>query len=85
MNSFIDIELFTALNEHKCTRFRESKQDVDDHIHIRYFSDILAILQFCKLDIKGLRRDGHKWMCSLISEHQNMAQRYVNYFCVGNN
>ena len=47
MNSFIDIELFPALNEHKCTRFRESKQGFDDHIHIRYFfSDILAILQF---------------------------------------
>ena len=36
MNSLIDIELFPALNEHKCTRFRESKQCVDDHIHIRY-------------------------------------------------
>ena len=52
MNSFIDIELFSALNEHKCTRFRESKQGVEDHIHIRFFFfDILAILQFCKLDI----------------------------------
>ena len=37
MNSFIDIELFSALNEHKRTRFRESKQGVDDHIHIRVF------------------------------------------------
>ena len=49
MNSFIDIELFSALNEHKCTRFRESKQGVDDHIHIRlvffrYFSNF-AVLQ----------------------------------------
>ena len=44
MNSFIDIELFSAINEHKCTRFRESKQGVDDHIHIRLvFFDILAI------------------------------------------
>ena len=52
MNSFIDIYLFPALNEHKRTRFRESKQGVDDHIHIRYiFFDILAILQFCKFDI----------------------------------
>ena len=48
MNSCIDIELFPALNEHKCTRFRESKQGVDDHIHIRvfflYFSNF-AVLQ----------------------------------------
>ena len=49
MNNFIDIP---ALNEHKCTRFRESKQSVDDHIHIRVFLFyILAILQFFKLDI----------------------------------
>ena len=46
MNSFIDIELFHALNEHKCTRFRESKQGVDDHIHIRvFFPDIFAVLK----------------------------------------
>ena len=48
MNSFIDIELFSALNEHKCTRFRESKQGVDDQLHIwlffRYFSNF-AFLQ----------------------------------------
>ena len=49
MNSFFDIELFSALNEQKCTRFRESKQGVDDHIHIRlgffrYFSNF-AVLQ----------------------------------------
>ena len=48
MNSFIDIELFPALNEHKCTRFRESKQGVDDHIHIggvffRYFSNFAVL------------------------------------------
>ena len=52
MDSFIDIELLPALDEHKCTRFRESKQSVNDYIHIRYFIiDILAILQFCMLDI----------------------------------
>ena len=86
MNSFIDIELFSALNEHKCTRFREFKQGVDDHIHIRFcFFDILAILRFCKLDMIKLCRDGHKGMCSMISAHQNMPQISVNYFCVENN
>ena len=48
MNSFIDIELFPALDEHKCTRFRESKQGVDDYIHIRVFFSIysnFAVLQ----------------------------------------
>ena len=65
MNSFIQIEPFPALNELKCTRFRESKQGVDDHIHLRYFFSILqqffnfandVILknknssQFCKTD-----------------------------------
>ena len=38
MNSFIDIERFSALNEHKCIRFREYKQGVDGHIHIRLVS-----------------------------------------------
>ena len=47
MNCFIHIELFPDLNEHKCTRFRESKQDVDYHIHMRQeFFDILAIVQY---------------------------------------
>ena len=32
-----------------------------------------------------LRRDGHKWICSMISAHQNMPQISVNYFCVENN
>ena len=40
MGSFIDIKLFPALDEHKCTRFRESEQGVDNHIHIRYFFSI---------------------------------------------
>ena len=49
MNSIIDFELFSALNKHKCTRFRESKQGVDDHIDIllgffRYFRNF-AVLQ----------------------------------------
>ena len=40
MKGLIDIELFSALNEHKRTRFRESKQGLEDHIHIWLFFSI---------------------------------------------
>ena len=45
MTSFIHIELLSALNEHKCIIFRESKQGIDDHIRYSY-GDFYLYLQF---------------------------------------
>ena len=43
------------MGELSITLDRKSKQFVDDHIHIRgKFFEILAILQFCKLNILKL-------------------------------
>ena len=45
-------ELFRCLMRHKYIIDRKSTQFVDDHIHIRgNIFEILAILQFCKLNI----------------------------------
>ena len=55
-------ELFRCLMRHKYIIDRKSTQFVDDHIHIRgNIFEILAILQFCKLNIFKLWRGGINW------------------------
>ena len=52
MTSMTYTEFISLFNEHKYIIDRKSTQFVADHIHIRGKSfEILAILQFCKLNI----------------------------------
>ena len=75
--------------KHKYIIDRKSTQFVDDHIHIRgNFFEVLAILQFCKLNIFKLRRGGINWTPdseSAISD-QNITTTIKHFFvglCLG--
>ena len=86
LTSFTYIELSSLFMRYKHAIVRNpDKVSMITFIYNHFFFDILDFLQFCKLDIIKMWRDGHKWMISMISAHQNMPQICVNYFCVENN